>query len=116
MSGHLDLTAPVLKMMQYQTRKTSRYPGRWRPVNTTRLILVDNALKFTSAGGQITASLAESSDSVVLTIADTGVGIAPGDLPHILERFYKADKRALAVVPVWGWRLPGRLSNCTVLR
>nr|WP_284707745.1 HAMP domain-containing sensor histidine kinase [Sporomusa sphaeroides] len=56
------------------------------------LILVDNALKFTPAGGQITASLTESSDSVVLTIADTGVGIAPGDLPHIWERFYKADK------------------------
>ncbi|HML35163.1 sensor histidine kinase [Sporomusa sphaeroides] len=56
------------------------------------LILVDNALKFTPAGGQISVSLAESSDSVVLTIADTGVGIASGDLPHIWERFYKADK------------------------
>lgn len=56
------------------------------------LILMDNALKFTPAGGTITTGLSASRDAIALTVADTGPGIEPGDLPHIWERFYKADK------------------------
>ncbi len=55
------------------------------------LILVDNAIKYTPPGGQITLSLARQADRVVLTIEDSGVGIAPADLPHVFERFYRAD-------------------------
>lgn len=56
------------------------------------LILLDNALKFTPAGGRITVGLAANRHSLQLTIADTGSGISPEDLPYIWERFYKADK------------------------
>ncbi|SMD09940.1 sensor histidine kinase [Sporomusa malonica] len=56
------------------------------------LILLDNALKFTPEGGVITASLAATDGLITLTIADTGSGIEPNDLPYIWERFYKADK------------------------
>ncbi len=56
------------------------------------LILLDNALKFTSTGGTITISLDAADQVLTLRIADTGAGIPPEDLPYIWERFYKADK------------------------
>jgi signal transduction histidine kinase len=56
------------------------------------LILLDNALKFTPAGGTISASVSVAEQGLMLRIADTGVGIPAEDLPYIWERFYKADK------------------------
>ncbi len=56
------------------------------------LILLDNALKFTPAGGKVTASVVRAGGEVRLQVADTGSGIAREDLPFIWERFYKADK------------------------
>ena len=55
------------------------------------LILLDNALKYTPAGGQITLGLRHSDTSVELLVRDTGIGIAPEDVPHVFERFYRAD-------------------------
>jgi heavy metal sensor kinase len=55
------------------------------------LILVDNALKHTPAGGVITVSALPVSGGVALEVRDTGVGIPSDALPHIFERFFSAD-------------------------
>jgi signal transduction histidine kinase len=55
------------------------------------LNLVTNAVKYTPAGGTVAIALAEEDDTVVFTVRDSGIGIAPGDLPHIFDRFWRAD-------------------------
>jgi two-component system OmpR family sensor kinase len=55
------------------------------------LNLVTNAIKYTPPGGTVDLSLADRDGAVTLIVRDTGIGIAPGDLPHIFERFWRAD-------------------------
>ena len=54
--------------------------------------LVHNAIKFTPPGGFITVTARCVHDSVVISVADTGIGIPADDVSRIFERFYKADR------------------------
>jgi signal transduction histidine kinase len=54
--------------------------------------LVRNALRYTPAGGEIVLSADQYPRSVTLCVRDTGAGIAPDSLPHIFDRFYRADE------------------------
>jgi two-component system heavy metal sensor histidine kinase CusS len=56
------------------------------------LLLVDNAVKYTPAGGRITVSVALDSSGPTVTVRDTGVGIPGEALPHVFERFYRVDE------------------------
>jgi two-component system, OmpR family, sensor kinase len=55
------------------------------------LNLIENAVKYTPRGGQVSVALAGNDGRIVFTVADTGIGIAPGDLPHVFDRFWRAD-------------------------
>src|SRR5581483_11330975 len=98
--------------------------------------LVDNAIKFTPPGGRVDVAVGPAADGrAELRVADTGIGIAPADLPHVFDRFFRADRSrprdgaargtglglsiCQAVVAAYGGRIavdsaPGRGTTVTV--
>ncbi len=61
--------------------------------------LVDNALKFCAAGGRITLGVVRDGDTVCVSVADSGAGIAEAELPHLFDRFYQSRQ---SVAPATG--------------
>ncbi|WP_409467463.1 sensor histidine kinase [Streptomyces sp. HC307] len=71
--------------------------GLWLDADPVRMRqvlgnLISNALRHTPTGGTVTVTARDSGDLAVLTVEDTGSGIAPEDLPHVFERFWRAEK------------------------
>ncbi|OQY95986.1 MAG: hypothetical protein B6D41_05540, partial [Chloroflexi bacterium UTCFX4] len=56
------------------------------------LNLVDNAVKYTPQGGEVTLGLTKDDAWVKISVHDTGIGIAPDHIPNLFDRFYRVDK------------------------
>ncbi|QDT27702.1 Sensor kinase CusS [Gimesia panareensis] len=53
--------------------------------------LLENAIKYTAAGGEVSVELSCQSDEALIEITDTGIGVAAESLPYLFDRFYQAD-------------------------
>ena len=92
--------APALQALADGAAVTLSIAARapaWVCGNTSMLFRVifnlgENAIKYTPAGGRVTVALNQSAAEAVLEVCDTGPGISPADLPHIFDRFYRADR------------------------
>ena len=97
LSGALDRLRPQISRAGLTLR--NEVPDELPDIDADRarveqvmLNLVHNSIKFTPAGGTITVSARAEPSAIVVTVADTGVGVAPDEIPRLFERFYKADR------------------------
>lgn len=67
--------------------------------------MLDNAVKYSNANQQIIISADQPGNKTLLHITDEGIGIRATDLPHILSRFYRADKSRSSASDVHGYGL-----------
>ena len=76
-----------------QTPDTS-VPFRGHPDKLQRVAgnLIDNALKFTSAGGEVRVALSSSTTHLILSVSDTGIGMTPETASRVFERFYRESE------------------------
>lgn len=80
-------TAKGVRLVDLSARDSTRMTGYALEVTQILANLTSNAIKFTPAGGTVTITTREDGDSVILSVADDGIGIPPEELPHVMERF-----------------------------
>jgi heavy metal sensor kinase len=77
--------------VSFPQRRIERVLGDSSSLSRLLWILLDNSLKYTKSPGSIEVSLSADAGRATLSVADSGVGISQTDLPHIFDRFYRAD-------------------------
>ena len=70
----------------------ARITGDAALVRQLLLIVLDNALKFTPAGGRVRLDVSAQNGRAAVVVTDTGLGIPAEQLPHVFERFYRGDR------------------------
>lgn len=80
-----------LTLLYHQPKKTIKINGELELLRLVFENLLDNACKYTPAGGQVKLELETHSGYAVIMVTDTGDGIPPEDLSHVFDRFYRVD-------------------------
>src|SRR5207253_2893435 len=76
----------------FRTPLAAMISGNRPALHRLFLVLLDNALKYSRAGGDVVVAVDRGDSQVSVTIEDFGIGISAADLPHIFERFYRANR------------------------
>ena len=100
--AELDEAVYILKERSIQEKKHLMFDTPIEPFppvmgdkNRLRQVflnIIDNALKYTPEGGNVTVQILNDLSNITVLISDTGCGIAPEDLPKVKEKFYKANQ------------------------
>lgn len=82
------------KQIRLEAQFPASLPTLGNKVQLTRLItnFIDNALRYTPEGGTVKVTAQHISPKLIISVEDTGIGIAPDHLKHIFERFWQADQ------------------------
>ena len=92
----IELARPSFetKAIQVELHVPDRLPARANPDQLAQVLanLLQNASRYTPAGGTVTVSAQSRPSDVLVAITNTGDGIPQGDLPHVFERFYRVEK------------------------
>jgi signal transduction histidine kinase len=83
-----------------------RFRADPRRLRQVLINLLSNAVKFTPSGGEIRITARREADELAIVVADTGIGIAPEDIPKALERFGQVDGRLARKYEGTGLGLP----------
>lgn len=99
-----DRVAPLARRKKINLRVEAPefiVKGRKDQLTEVFVILLDNAIKYSPSGSRVAVSSRKTDGIIKIIVEDHGVGISPVDLPHVFERFYRADK-SRSKVPGFG--------------
>lgn len=79
------------KLAVVNTAGDLSFAGNFQSLTDLLVILLDNAVKYTKASGRVKLTAEKIDNSVLILVSDNGIGISSRDLPHVFDRFYRAD-------------------------